>query len=82
MMIDNPTMFDVLIFSFMGICGDTGTNAATIESHCTGSFNGGEESENGEVTLVDHWGRYGFTQLNTGTISGNFDISLSNWKSI
>ncbi|EGA71206.1 Putative chitinase [Vibrio sinaloensis DSM 21326] len=78
-MIDNPTMFDVLIFSFMGICGDTGTNAATISSHCTGAFNGGEDSENGEVILVDHWGDMA-SQVNTGT-PGNFDISPTNWKS-
>ncbi|MDN3684682.1 hypothetical protein QW180_18245 [Vibrio sinaloensis] len=57
----------------MGICGDTGTNAATIESHCTGGpLTVGKNSENGEVILVDHWGDMA-SQVNTGT-PGNFEI--------
>lgn len=78
-MIENPTMFDTLIFSFMGICGDTSTNVGSLLEHCTGGSNGGTDSLNGEVSLVDHWGDMA-SSVNTGT-AGATDITPANWKS-
>ncbi len=69
----DPTAYDKLIFSFMGICGDQGGLTETISAHCQGA-----NFQNGHITIVDSWGDLA-SYRNVGLDSGHPDITPDNF---
>jgi hypothetical protein len=69
----DPTAYEKLIFSFMGVCGDKGELTEAITAHCQGA--GFPE---GHITIVDSWGDLA-SYRNVGLESGNYDITPENF---
>ena len=76
----DPYAYDRIIFSFMGICGDFGEKAATVQKSVDG-WNKQRPSnpmKKGHIVLMDPWGDLA-TYVNVGLESGHMGLTYDNY---
>lgn len=75
----DPNAYDRLIFSFMGICGDFGEKAATVQKSVDGwNKQAPKPMKKGHIVLMDPWGDLA-TYVNVGLGTGHMDLTYDNY---
>jgi chitinase len=71
--------FDRIIFSFMGICGDFGEKAETVQKSVDGwNRQAPIPMKKGHIVLMDPWGDLA-TYTNVGLSAGHMDLTYDNY---
>jgi chitinase len=75
----DPNAFDRIIFSFMGICGDFGDKAETLQKSVDGwNKQVPNAIGKGHIVLMDPWGDLA-TYTNVGLSRGHMDLTYDNY---
>lgn len=75
----DPNAFDRIIFSFMGICGDFGDKAETVQKSVDGwNKQAPNAMGKGHIVLMDPWGDLA-TYTNVGLSRGHMDLTYENY---
>ncbi|MFZ0219682.1 MAG: glycosyl hydrolase family 18 protein [Candidatus Aquirickettsiella sp.] len=77
----DPNAFDRIIFSFMGICGDFGDKAETLQKSVDGwNKQAPNAMRKGHIVLMDPWGDLAtYTNVGLSSSQGHMDLTYDNY---